>query len=89
MTADRLLRALVRLVLKAFFREVEVAGAEVGPRLLGVGSRLTREQLLQALVDPNARIAPGFHAPSPMPPMGALLTKREIRDVVEYLANNR
>jgi glycerol-3-phosphate O-acyltransferase / dihydroxyacetone phosphate acyltransferase len=27
-TADRLLRALVRLVLKAFFREVEVAGAE-------------------------------------------------------------
>jgi putative heme-binding domain-containing protein len=65
---------------------IEVAGAEVGPRLLGVGSRLTRPQLLQALVDPNARIAPGFHAPSAMPPMGALLSKREIRDVVEYLS---
>ncbi|MEP7345165.1 MAG: HEAT repeat domain-containing protein, partial [Gemmatimonadaceae bacterium] len=106
-------------------------GATVGPVLLGVGSRLTREQLLEALVDPSARIAPGFgvvqltlkngqrvvstlraetdayvvvdagsgtrriaktdiaqrtNGPSAMPPMGTLLTRREIRDVVEYLS---
>jgi len=105
-------------------------GANVGPNLSGVASRLQREQLLEALVDPSARIAPGFgpvqltlkngkkvfgtlkdetpthvvvdaggdqrvpkadiaarvNGPSAMPPMGTLLTRREIRDVVEYLS---
>ena len=106
-------------------------GASVGPALRDVGSRLTREELLEALVDPSARVAPGFgpvqialkkgqkyfgtlreetdsyivmdagseqkkimkteiatrvNGPSAMPPMGALLTRREIRDVVEYLS---
>jgi quinoprotein glucose dehydrogenase len=106
-------------------------GANVGPPLRGVASRLTREQLLEALVDPSARIAPGYgpvqvtlkngqkyfgtlkeetdsyivvdvspapkkiaksdiaqrtNGPSPMPPMPTLLTRREIRDVVEYLS---
>lgn len=35
-------------------------GADVGPNLTAVGAALTREQLLQALLEPNARIAPGF-----------------------------
>ena len=35
-------------------------GNNVGPALSGVASRLTREQLLESLVDPSARIAPGF-----------------------------
>ena len=105
-------------------------GASVGPPLRGVASRLTREQLLEALVDPSARIAPGYgpvqltlkngqrlfgtlreetdtyivvdagtprrivktdiarrtNGPSAMPPMGNLLTRREMRDVVEYLS---
>ena len=103
----------------------------VGPSLVGVGSRLTREQILEALVDPSARIAPGFGAvqvtlrngqsvfgllreetdtsivvevgsaprtvakrditkrvngPSAMPPMGGILSRRELRDVVEFLS---
>jgi putative heme-binding domain-containing protein len=107
-------------------------GANVGPALQGVASRLTREQLLEALIDPSARIAPGFgpvqvtlknnqklfgtlkeetdtyiaidvgtpearkimkteiakrtNGPSAMPAMGTVLTRREIRDVVEYLS---
>jgi quinoprotein glucose dehydrogenase len=106
-------------------------GASVGPPLRGVASRLAREQLLEALVDPSARIAPGFgpvmvtlksgqrlfgtlreetdsyivvdagsepkriaktdiaqrtNGPSAMPPMGGVLTRRELRDVVEYLS---
>lgn len=109
-------------------------GGEVGPSLKGIGAKLTREQILQALIEPSARIAPGYgivsvklndgqeatgtllleneheiqlktaeaaeplrialnriksreNYPSGMPPMGTLLSKREIRDVVEYLSS--
>jgi putative heme-binding domain-containing protein len=108
-------------------------GTDVGPNLTNVASTLTREQLLEALLEPNARIAPGYgtvgitlkngqrvdgmlreetdtHVTvsagtppveqqvakseiaerstpvSAMPPMGALLKPREIRDVVEFLS---
>ncbi len=105
----------------------------VGPGLGGVANRLTREQLLESLIEPSARLAPGFgtvnltlkdgstvtgilleesddelllktneaepleiavsrvdkrqNLPSSMPPMGQILTKREIRDVVEFLSS--
>jgi putative membrane-bound dehydrogenase-like protein len=105
--------------------------AGVGPNLSHIGAQLDRETLVQALIDPSARIAPGYgtvtvtlrngqtvegllredtasglviedasgtrhqvaaadiakrvNAPSAMPPMGALLTPAEIRDVVELL----
>ena len=107
-------------------------GGTAGPQLAGIASRLSREQLLEALVNPNARVAPGYGivmlelhdgrtlggillsetdsevvirtgegeeqkipreeiatqtaAPSSMPDMSKLLTKREIRDVVAFLA---
>jgi len=35
-------------------------GGTAGPRLNGVASRLTREQILESLINPSARIAPGF-----------------------------
>ncbi len=109
--------------------------ADVGPPLAGVGSRLTRQQLLESLIMPSARLAPGYgqvsvtlkngqkvdgtlreesattiaiddttrglqriqvadiatrtNGVSAMPPMNLLLTPREIRDVVEYLATLR
>ncbi len=108
-------------------------GGSVGPNLQGIGKTLSREQILQAMVEPSARIAPGFgnialtltdgqevtgvlmnetteeltlktsaaeplrvpisriksreNYPSGMPPMGAVLSKREIRDLVEFLSN--
>lgn len=107
-------------------------GGDVGPSLTKIGNVLTREQLLQALIEPSARISPGFgnvtvtlddgqiisgilaeetesemviktseaepmeiplsrikkrqNAMSSMPPMGTLMSKREIRDMVEFLA---
>jgi putative membrane-bound dehydrogenase-like protein len=107
-------------------------GGAVGPSLTKIGSTLTREQILQALIEPSARLAPGYgtvllklkegqevfgilaketpttltittsdaeplvipvsrivsreNTPSSMPPMGPNLSKREIRDLVEYLA---
>lgn len=106
-------------------------GGNAGPRLNGVAARLTPEQLLESLIEPSARIAPGFgivsvdlnngksiagilqeersnalvlkvgdrpdtiinktnitkqtSAPSSMPPMGYLLTKRQIRDLMSFL----
>lgn len=35
-------------------------GGTAGPRLNGVAQRLTREQILEALVDPSAKLAPGY-----------------------------
>ncbi len=35
-------------------------GGTAGPRLNGVASRLSREQIFEALITPSARIAPGF-----------------------------
>ena len=70
----------------------QAAGANVGPPLRGIGATLSREQILEALVTPSARISPGFGvegAASAMPPMGGILTKREIRDVVEFLTQLR
>ncbi|MDX2069507.1 MAG: HEAT repeat domain-containing protein [Haliscomenobacter sp.] len=110
---------------------VRGVGGTAGPSLTEIGSTLTREQLLQALIEPSARLAPGFgtvtlklkdgqeifgtllketeeavtlnvtnaeplvipvsriatrdNTPSSMPAMGASLSKREIRDLVEYL----
>jgi len=36
------------------------AGGNAGPRLNGVAGRLTRPQILEALINPSARLAPGF-----------------------------
>ena len=112
---------------------VGTVGSTVGPPLTHIANTLTREQILESLVDPSARIAPGYgnvsiklkggqevigvltketadeliiktsdaeplviatariekrqNLPSSMPPMGELLSKREIRDIVEYLAS--
>lgn len=107
-------------------------GGNAGPRLNGVASRLSREQLLEALIKPSARLAPGYvmitletkdgktiagilleetdtglkvrsgdepavlikkdqvvkrtNGNSGMPEMRYLLNKKEIRDVVGFLA---
>lgn len=107
-------------------------GGNAGPRLNGIAGKLTREQLLEALIDPSARLAPGYgvvtleldngkkisgilqeesgqqlkfkvgnkadtvirkeqivkriNAASSMPDMKHFLTRREIRDVVSFLA---
>ena len=105
-------------------------GADVGPDLSSIAGTLTREQLLESLLEPNARIAPGFgtvsvklkngeqvdgtlreetdthvvlmagtlqripktdivqrtNPVSAMPPMGLILTPRELRDIVEFLS---
>jgi quinoprotein glucose dehydrogenase len=113
--------------------KVKGEGGEVGPDLTGIGSKQTREYLLESIVDPNKQIAKGFETviltlnsgksvtgivklenarevqlitpegklvtvakadidernagKSPMPEdVSKSLTRREIRDLVEFLA---
>lgn len=107
-------------------------GGNAGPQLNGVANRLSREQLLESLIEPSKRIAPGYgivmlvlndgqqlsgifqgedergvkirkgqepdqviphhnikektFSPSSMLDMKGILSKREIRDVVAFLA---
>jgi quinoprotein glucose dehydrogenase len=109
-------------------------GGDAGPNLADTGAKNTREYLLESIIKPNAKIAPGFDtivvtlksggaaagivasetadtltlrntenqlvevkksdiakregAPSGMPEIyGAVLTKTQLRDVVEYMAS--
>jgi mono/diheme cytochrome c family protein len=65
----------------------EGTATNVGPNLSKIGASLSRDQLVEALLEPSARIAPGFGTAgvSPMPPYGAILKPKEIRDIVEFL----
>jgi len=60
-------------------------GGNAAPALDGIGARLTREQILRSLIEPNHEIAEGYTAPSAMPDMTTMLTPRQVRDVVEFL----
>jgi putative membrane-bound dehydrogenase-like protein len=63
-------------------------GGLIGPALDGVGTRLTPDQLLDSLLDPNATLAEGFAGGvSPMPPMGGVLADEDIRHLVAYLSS--
>jgi len=109
------------------------SGGKVGPAMDDIGNRLTREQILESLIEPSKRIAPGYgsvvltltngqevtglleeeneealilrtsdaeplevahsriktrrNLPSGMPAMGKMISKRELRDLIEYLSN--
>ena len=110
-------------------------GSDVGPSLGNVAKRLSREELLESIVAPSAKLSLGYGvetltltdgetvvgfltgettdalilkvgtgeqqeiskteikerdtAPSSMPPMGELVTKTELRDLVEFLSTMR
>lgn len=109
---------------------VDDSGGEVGPELTSIANTLSREEILESLVAPSERIAPGYGVvtaslnsgdtvrgvlreesdvhfiltvddeermiqksdiesvnitPSSMPDMRDLLTRRELRDLVEFM----
>lgn len=112
---------------------VNGGGGEVGPALDNIANILSREQLLEALIEPSARLAPGYgtvtltltdgqkvqgvlieerkreillrtseaeplkiplqrikkreNSMSAMPAMGRMISRRELRDLMEYLSS--
>lgn len=65
-------------------------GGVVGPELSAVGDRLTRLQILESLLDPNASLAQGWPGEvSAMPVLRPFLSDAEIRDLVAFLASQQ
>ncbi|MCX8229772.1 MAG: ThuA domain-containing protein [Planctomycetota bacterium] len=67
---------------------LEGQGGGIGPSLDGVGSRLTKDGLLQSIVDPNAVMAESWPASvSAMPALRSFMTKQELADLVSFLTD--
>lgn len=67
--------------------DLDGSEADVGPRLQGVGQRMTREELKSAITNPNATIAKGFE-PDMMPDdFGETIADSEMPLLLDYLMN--
>ncbi|MFO0687830.1 MAG: hypothetical protein U0900_03930, partial [Myxococcota bacterium] len=58
-------------------------GGRIGPDLAGVAGR-GAGYVLESVLVPDARIAPGYASPSAMPPIGLALEPAALRDLVAY-----
>ncbi len=63
------------------------SGADVGPKLVGVGKRLGPEGLRAAILDPNAEIANGFEADTMPPDYAEQMRVSELNLIIDYLMN--
>ena len=63
----------------------------MGPPFDGVGRRLTKDQIRQSILEPNAAITGGYEAMAgTMPPtFGQTLTAAQLEALVTYLAGLR
>ncbi len=64
---------------------IDGRGGDAGPSLDGVAARSDAATLLQSVIDPQAVLVEGYGAASAMPNLRAVLTPREVRDLVAYL----
>jgi len=61
-------------------------GGDVGPMLDGLASRKEAAYIRESVIDPNAAMAEGYNVEvSPMPPVGVLLPRQELEDLIAYL----
>jgi mono/diheme cytochrome c family protein len=66
-------------------------GAQVGPPLDAVGSRLTSDQIRESILDPNAAFAEGYEQFGGMMPanFGQRLTAEQLEVIVSHLGSQR
>ncbi len=67
------------------------AGAAVGPSFDGIGRRLSRDQLREAILDPGATVTAGYEQMAGMMPatFGQQLTAAQLEAMVSFLAEQR
>lgn len=61
------------------------SGADLGPSLYGIGKRMTRAQLIESIIDPNAGIAEGYDADFMPTDFGETLRGNELLVLTDYL----
>jgi len=61
------------------------SGADLGPPLYGIGKRMTRAQLIESIIDPNAEIAEGYDADFMPTDFGETLRGNELLVLTDYL----
>lgn len=67
--------------------DLEGSGADLGPPLDGIGQRMSRGEIMQAILEPNAEIAEGYE-PGLMPDdFAEQMQASELLLIVDYLAN--
>jgi mono/diheme cytochrome c family protein len=66
----------------------EIERADAGPSLANIGAIRSKENLLESVVLPQASVMPGYAATMPGG-VGEILSRRELRDLVAYLAELR
>ncbi|HAV64821.1 MAG TPA: hypothetical protein DCY13_20940, partial [Verrucomicrobiales bacterium] len=65
--------------------EAGVVGGDAGPDLTGLGSRVDREYLLAAIVEPNREFAPGYEQVSLTLKDGGFVTGRVLKETAHEL----
>jgi len=63
------------------------SGAELGPELEGLGERMSKDEIREAIIDPNATIAEGFDADTMPADFGEQMYVSELQMIVDYLKN--
>lgn len=70
---------------------IDGTGPPIGPPFDGIGSRLSREQIREAILNPNATVAKGYEQFAGMMPanFGDQLTAAQLEAIVNFLAGRR
>ncbi len=65
--------------------DLEGSGADIGPALAGLGAKIGRDRLREAVLNPNASIAEGFEADIMPQDFGEQMTAGELELILDYL----
>jgi len=65
--------------------DLQGSEADAGPKLNGIGKRMDRAKLVEAILDPNAEVAEGFEADMMPPDFGEQMRVSELNLIIDYL----
>ncbi len=67
--------------------DLDGSEADIGPKLNGIGKRMTADEVKTAIIDPNAIIAEGFEAEMMPDDFADQMDDSELSLIVDYLMN--